>query len=450
MTRCIRILLVLAGMSVVLASGAGLRRWQNQKPPAEIQSSPPLATTIFSAERRLRAAERKLQVRPRDPDAYAEMAAAYMEKARETSDGAFYGRAEAACQKSLELAPDNYAALRLVSWVYSGQHRFREALAAARRALERDPKDPLNYGTLGDALLELGEYREGAQAIQRMVDLRPDVSSYTRAAYVRELFGDMPGAIEIMGMAVRAAGSRDGEHSAWCRVQLGHLLFNAGRLSEAEAQYQAALQTFPNYHFAYSGLGRVRAAQQRFEEATRFLQKSLDLVPTYEAVFSLADLYTHLNSPAEASKQFELLKTLEKINQANGVKSEAQLAMFYADHGWNLVGSLAIVRQQARERQDIRTLDALAWVLFKNGRTEEALRASQQALRLGTKDPLMLYHRGMIARELGQQRLAVQSLEQALAANANFHPYHAEQARTALHPLEAAFSRSHLPAQGIN
>ena len=168
-----------------------------------------------------------------------------MEKARETGDGAFYGRAEAACQKALELAPNNYAALRLVSWVYSGQHRFREALAAARRALERDSRDPLNYGTLGDALLELGEYREGAEAIQKMVDLRPDVSSYTRAAYVRELFGDLPGAIEIMSMAVRAASSRDHEQNAWCRVQLGNLLFQAGRLADAEAQYQAALQIFP-------------------------------------------------------------------------------------------------------------------------------------------------------------------------------------------------------------
>src|SRR5262245_37936645 len=271
---------------ILLAGWAGLWKWKYGKAVTESDSQAPAAATmISSAERHLRAAERRLRARSNDPDAYAEIAAAYMEKARETSDGAFYGRAEAACQKSLELAPDNYAALRLVSWVYSGQHRFREALVAARRALDRDPKDPLNYGTLGDALLELGEYREGAQAIQRMVDLRPDVSSYTRAAYVRELFGDMPGAIEIMGMAVRAAGSRDGEHSAWCRVQLGHLLFNAGRLSEAEGQYQAALQTFPNYHFAYSGLGRLRGAQERFEEAIGFLQKSVDLVPTYEAVF---------------------------------------------------------------------------------------------------------------------------------------------------------------------
>jgi tetratricopeptide (TPR) repeat protein len=436
----------------LLASGSGLwwyltKRDGSYKAP---HSQTHQVGTISLAERRLRTAERQLQLRPKDPAAYAEMAAAYMEKARETGDGAFYGRAESACQKALQLEPKNYAALRLVSWVYSGQHRFREAVVAARLALDRDSGDPLNYGTLGDALLELGEYQEGAQAIQKMVDLRPDVASYARAAYVRELFGDMEGAIEIMGMAVRAASSRDVEHNAWCRVQLANLLFNAGRLADAEAQYQAALQIFPNYHFAFTGLGRVRTAQQHFDEAISYFQKSVDLVPTYEAVFGLADLYSHLKRPAETSRQFELLETLEKISQANRVQPEAQLAMFYADHGIRLTEALNIARQQASERRDIKTLDALAWVLFKNGKTQEALRATQQALRLGTKDPMMHYHHGMIARELGQYREATESLQQALAANPYFHPHHAEEARMALQPLLAARSGLRRPSRAIN
>src|SRR5690349_10252041 len=149
-TSWIRISFILA----LLASGAGLWHWKSSEQASEATpSQPPQVVTMSFAEQRLRTAERRLQLRPKDPEAYAEMASAYMEKARETGDGAFYGRAEAACHKALELAPDNYAALRLVSWVYSGQHRFREALTAARRALKRDSRDPLNYGMLGDALL---------------------------------------------------------------------------------------------------------------------------------------------------------------------------------------------------------------------------------------------------------------------------------------------------------
>ena len=449
MTR--RFSILRTGLALIfLASMAGWCLWKSRGADVKIENSSSPPTQVSFTERRLKAAERQLQLRPKDPEAYAEMAAAYMEKARETGDGGFYGRAEAACRKALELAPENYAALRLVSWVQSGQHRFREALVSARRALERDARDPLNYGTLGDALLELGEYQEGAQAIQRMVDLRPDVSSYTRAAYVRELFGDVPGAIEVMSMAVRAASSRDHEQNAWCRVQLGNLFFHAGRLADAEAQYQAALQIFSNYHFAFAGLGRVRAAQERFDEAIRFYQASVDLVPTHEAVFGLADLYAHLERPTEAARQIELVETIERINQANGVQSEAQVAMFYADHGLKLAEALKIVRQQAHERRDVRTMDALAWVLFKNGKVQEALQASEQALRLGTKDPLMLYHQGMIARELNQLTLAAQTLEQALAANPHFHPHHAKQARAALQPLLATRSGPEGTSKVIN
>jgi tetratricopeptide (TPR) repeat protein len=210
------------------------------------------------------------------------------------------------------------------------------------------------------------------------------------------------------------------------------------------------LEVFPNYHFAFTGLGQARIAQRRFDEAIDLLQKSVDLVPTYEAVFGLADLYSHLNRKGEAARQFQLLETLAKIARANGVQPEAQLAMFYADHGLKLPEALSIVRQQARERRDVRTMDALAWVLFKNGMAEEALSASQQALRLGTQDPLMHYHHGMIARELGQHQQAAESLERALAANPNFHVHHAEAARTALQPLLAGRSESNTPTKVIN
>ena len=104
---------------VFLGSGVALWSWNTTERPSEasLRQSPPIV--ISFPERRLRMAERQLQLRPKDPAAYAEMATAYMEKARETGDGAFYGRAEAACNKALQLEPGNYPALRLVSWAYS-------------------------------------------------------------------------------------------------------------------------------------------------------------------------------------------------------------------------------------------------------------------------------------------------------------------------------------------
>jgi tetratricopeptide (TPR) repeat protein len=232
-----------------------------------------------------------------------------------------------------------------------------------------------------------------------------------------------------MGMAVRASSSRDREHSAWCRIQLGNLLFNTGRLSEAEGQYQAALKIFPDYHYALAGMGRVRTAQKRSEEAIKYFEKSIAFLPAYDAVVALGDLHALQNHPKEAATQFQLLETIEQINESHGVQPEAHMAMFLADHDERLPEALQIAQQHARDRRDVRTLDTLAWALCKNGRYTEALLASQKALRLGTKDALLYFHLGVIQSKLGHRTDAVVSLQKALSINPYFHPKFVDEAR---------------------
>lgn len=438
--RAVRVGLV-GALILVLGFGTGFLLWRRGS-DAAVNSVPTRPKRRSLADEQITAAEAKLRKLPHHPDFYAELATAFMHKARETGDGAYYTRAEAACMKALELAPDHYPALRLVSWIYSGQHRFRKALVAARRALAIDPKDPFNYGTLGDALVELGDYQAAAEAFQKMVNLRPDVASYSRAAYIRELYGDPEGAIRIMQMAVNAAGSRDPEQNAWCRTQLGNLFFNTGRLAEAEAQYSAALQIFPDYHYALSGLGRVRVAQQKFDEAIQLYKRSLDIVPTHEAAVALGDLLLYLGRADDAREPFGLLDVIEQINRANKVQPESPMALFYADHNQNLGEALRIAKQRTQEQPNIRTMDALAWALYKTGRYQEALAASRKALQLGTKEALFHYHAGLIHAKLGHRKEAVAALRRALEINPYFHLRHADEARRTLETLSVNGSMS--------
>lgn len=196
-----------------------------------------------------------------------------------------------------------------------------------------------------------------------------------------------------------------------------------------------ALRIFADYHYALTGMGRVRAAQKRFEEAIQFYKRSLEIVPTHEAAIALGDLFLYLGRGNEARESFALLDVIEKINRANKVQPESSMALFYADHDQNLDEALRIAEQQARERKDIRTMHALAWALYKNGRYQEALQASQQALRLGTKDALLYYHHGMIHTKLGHHKDAVAALQRALEINPYFHPRYAEEARLTLAAL---------------
>ena len=401
------------------------------RPPATRSASGSHADVI------IRTAEAKIAKLPVDPVGYVELATGFMLKARETADGAYYGRAEAACGKALALKSDHYPAVRLLAWIAGGQHRFRDATDAARRAIAIDPRDPWNYGTLADALIELGDYDAAEKAVQAMADLNPGPPALIRIGYLRELFGDPDGAIEVLSSAARSMGAREPEPFAWCHTQLGHLSFNTGHLSESEAEYRLALSTFPNYYAALTGLGRTLAGMQRFDEAITSYKHSLKIVPTHDAAVGLADLLVSLKRNDEATQPFALVEVIETLNRANNVRPDASMAMYLADHDLKLPESLKIARERFEEKQDIRTLDALAWALYKNGQYTEAAKISAQALRLGTKDPAMLFRAGMIHAQSGQTKEAVEQLQAAMNLNPFFDPIHAPEARETLLRLNA-------------
>lgn len=265
-----------------------------------------------------------------------------------------------------------------------------------------------------------------------MVDLRPDIAAFSRVAYLRELFGDTDGAIEMMAKAAAMASPRQPESIAWCRSQLGNLCFNAGRLDEAEAAYAVALKTVPSYHYALLGMGRVLAARHRYDEAIASYQRSIEIVPLHETVVALGDLYAFLHRPEEAAREYELVAVIQRLNDANKIRPDAQAALFDADHDRNLVDALKTARARAAEQKDIRTMDALAWTLFKNGDYTEALKASDESLRLGTRDAAFYFHKGMIFRKLGDPTGAAAALRQAIDINPYFDPTHADEALAAL------------------
>jgi tetratricopeptide (TPR) repeat protein len=407
------------------------RHRESEMAPQRLKNGP----SVSLVDRLITVAEAKVRRLPKSVDAYTELSAAFMRKARETGDSSYYVRAQAAGQKGLELEPENYAALRQLAWIYNGLHEFQKSLAIAEKARDKEPQDPWNYGMIGDALIELGQYERAAAAIQKMVDLRPDTASYSRAAYLRELYGDLEGAIQIMNMALNAASSRDSEMLAWCATQLGNLYLGGGQLQAAEQQFTWALQVFPNYFHALLGMGRACAAQKKFHHAVECYKQSIAIAPQTEAVAELGDIYSLLGRREEATRQYELIEAIEQINRSNQVQPDAWLAMFYADHDLRLDEAVKIAQRQAAQRKDIQTYDALAWAYYKVGRYAEAEKAMAQALRLGTKVASYFYHAGMIKSKLGQVAAARQYLRRALELNPVFHPVHAEAARATLKTL---------------
>ena len=401
---------------------------------AEVQPSSP-------ADLRILAGENQIKLAPGKPDGYNLLAAAYAQKARETSDFNFNKRAEEALEKSLTVAPENYDALKLRAKLLLTYHRFTEALTEAQRAQKLRPDDHDLYGALTDAYVELGDYERAVESAQTMVDLRPDAASYSRVSYLRSLTGDTEGAIKAMDVAVKAADPRDPEAMAWYRVHLGDELMNLGSANAAEREYEKALLIFPDYPLALAAKGRALVRAGKLQEAVAFYERSQNRAPLPETIVALGDLYQKLGRTDDAKRQYDLVEFVEKTSAAGATYSR-QLAMFWADHDQKLDEALAIMERERSGRADIFTCDALAWALFKNNRIDEAKKSIDEALRLGTRDARIFYHAGMIYNAAGDRAKARTFLKLAFATNSTFDLLQTGIARQTLQSINGHVSRN--------
>jgi len=381
-------------------------------------------------------AQAKLKSQPDDWQAVDLLAGAYLQKVREVGDPSYYPKVEALLTRALAHDASDAEATTLMGSLALARHQFTAALDWGRKAHALEPASSRALGVIGDAQIELGRYPQALASFQQMIDLRPDLSSYARVSYARELYGDVPGAMEAMQQAVEAGGPVP-ENSAYTRVLLGNLYFNAGRTREADAQYRRALFDDPGYPQALAGIARVEAASGRYQLAVAHYRQAVDTYPLPDFVIALGDAYAAAGDQRQASETYDLAAAEQQLYRANGVDLDAELALFDADHHRDLSTALTAARAAMADRPSVRTEDILAWTLFQAGDDQKAEAAARQALRLGTQDATMFFHRGMIEARLGQAAAAIGDLQQALHINPYFSLLWAPVARRTLASLGA-------------
>ena len=393
---------------------------------------PALKTTALSTDERISVYEQWVAADPSNTSNQTLLAGAYIQKTRETTDFRYLDRAAKIVDKIL-LEKKDYEALRLRNLIELNLHHFSKVVEYAREMTRSAPSDPQNWGSLGDALLEMGQYDGAQEAFQKMLAIRPGLFSYNRVAYYRFITGDVDGGIAMMTDAVKA-GARYPENKAWCLVELGNMYFKTGRWPEAERAYADAIATFPASHAAHAGLGSVQAAQGKLPQAIDSYKRAQSITPMVQYAGALRDLYVASGRKSDAQQQADLVDVVAKLEEASSMKANRMLALIYANQDRNLARALDLAQADFEIRQDIYTYDALAWTLFKNKRYQEARRASEQALKLGTPEALFFYHAGMITNALNDRAGARKQLEKALQLNAGFD---IRQAATARKTLEA-------------
>jgi tetratricopeptide (TPR) repeat protein len=379
------------------------------------------------------AAQKVIENLPNVPSGYNKLAVAYIRQARETGDFSLNQNAQNAVDRALEIAPGDYDAQKLKASLLLTFHRFAQALEYGKKLQEKNPRDAFIYGILTDANVELGNYEAAVEAVQTMVDTRPNMESYARVAHVRSLHGDSDGAIQAYSLAARVADPMDKEAQSWCLTFTGHEFFKVGRFEEAERHYDAALKILPEYHLALAGKATARAAFGDYENAIRFFTQTQARVPATEVVIALGDVYAKSGDAAKAAEQYKLA---EFIEQKLGNLDQNRLALLWADREENLDEALAIAEREYSARKDIFTADIYAWCLYKKGDFAAAKKAINEAMRLKTKNALFFYHAGMIEKSLGDKKTARDFLQKALQTNPAFDLLQAEKAKSTLQELK--------------
>ena len=382
------------------------------------------------------AAQRQLQGNDRDWTTWANLGSAYVEAGRVTVDPSYYPKAEGALRRSVELHADgNFAADIGLGALANARHEFGDAAVEAQRALAADPYSATANGVLADAETQLGDYPAATAAVQRMLDLKPGIDSFSRASYEREIHGDHAGAVAALQQGLDSASTP--ADIAFCRYYLGELAFNTGDLAEAARQYAAGIAADPGYAPPLEGKAKVEAALGDTAGAIRDYRAVVNRVPQPQYVLELGDLEMSLGHQAAAEEQYRLLAAEQRLFDANGVVDDLTAAQFAADHG-DPGGALRHAEAEWGRRHSVLVADALAWALHVNGRDTEALGYERQATALGEKNAVFLFHAGMIERSLGQREAAHRDLSDALGINPHFSVLLAPVAGAALAGLGGA------------
>ncbi len=213
-----------------------------------------------------------LHATPKDEHSWVLLGLAYQQRARETGDPAYYTKSGGALDRALSLDPKDPLVFSGLGSLALSRHRFATALTLGRQARALAPATARNFGVIGDAEIELGRYRLAFRDFDTMDRLRPDLSSYARISYGRELLGHTPRRDQAMKLAIDAATDTR-EPLAWTHVQLGKLYFNHGRYAARRARVRdrerdlPELRVRPRRARARRGRARPDAARDRARAA---------------------------------------------------------------------------------------------------------------------------------------------------------------------------------------
>ena len=365
-----------------------------------------------------------LQTDPADTKSDLQLAALYIKEARITGNHIYYDKAAMKyINDALTQDPNNFDALVYKSLIYMSQHHFADGLTVAHQAQQVNPYNAYIYGLLVDGNVEMGSYDSAVKYADKMVSIRPDLTSYSRVSYLREIFGDYKGSIDAMKLAAGAGGQGD-EYTEWTRAQLAGLYEKTGDYKKADTLYHESLSMRPDYPYALVGLAHVAMANNDYNTAITYYQKADSIVTDNTVKEEMSDVYRRAGQTKKADQILsDVVDGLNKDAQASakdptmGHYADRELAYDYLKLG-DKDKALEHAQMEWNRRPDnIDVNETMAWVYYNRGEYAKATDYIKKALRTNSKNPVLLSRAALIYYKAGNLALAKSTLAETSLSN---------------------------------
>ena len=358
----------------------------------------------------------KIKNNSADIKSLAALASIYLQEARITGNYEYYNDAALhTIQSILEKDANNFDALSLKATILLSQHQFEDALVVGGQLANRFPYNAYVQGLLVDANVELGNYAAALEAADKMISIRPDIRSYSRIAYLREIHGDIPGAIDAMKLAVDAGAPGD-ENTEWCRYQMANLYEKIGKTKEAEMNYAITLNNRENYPYGLIGMAGIAVTKKDFSKALSLYQQADTLFSNHITKEGIAEVY-NLTGETEKAKAMaaEILAHMKAISKAGNEDLEMAHA-YIGIEDYNTALEYAM-KEYNRRPENIEVNETIAIIYYKQGDYPNALKYINAALKTNCKNPELLSYAGLIYFKSGKTDDARKTLQQAVKNN---------------------------------
>jgi tetratricopeptide (TPR) repeat protein len=371
----------------------------------------------------------KIKENPSDIKSLNGLTAIYLQEARASGNYNYYDKAALNCVNAvLRKDAKNFEALTYRATIYLSQHHFAEGLNAAEQVQKMYPYSAFVYGILLDANVELGNYKSAVEDAEKMISIRPDIRSYSRISYLREIHGDIAGAIDAMKMAVDAS-SAGTESTEWARVQLGKLYEQLGEIKYAEMHYTIALDNRPYYPYALAGLARIAVGVKDYKKGIEFYRRADSLSNDYSFREALVEVYKLAGDEKQSSSIAKAI--IDEMETAANAMVKGDSIGHYADremayayltiNNYNKALEHALLEYNRRPN-NIDANETLAWVYYCKGDYAKAQSYINAALQTHCKNPTLLCHTGLINARSGDKAAAKIYLQEALKNNPVISP----------------------------